>query len=57
MATVINTQVEQNLWLKYYEKYLNGEYNLSAIGAAGKADEILKEFKERNKYEEKDWDD
>lgn len=45
----INTSIEQNLWLEYYKKYLEGN-DKSAKGAADKADEILKEFKIRNKY-------
>ena len=54
----ITKSIEQSLWLKWYEKYLQeaSEKNLSAKGAADKADEVLKEFQDRNKITEDDFD-
>ena len=56
----LKSALERDLWIKYFEKYLNDKTEnngngYSAFGAAGKADEIIKELQSRNKYSDDDY--
>jgi len=49
MEVKLASHLEQSLWLKYYEKFLEREPN-QYKNAAAYADNIVIEFKSRNNY-------
>jgi len=48
------SRIERDLWLKYYEIYLNGDNKLSAHIAAERADDVVRELNIRNKVGDED---